>query len=267
MLRPDLPPRLGAAVMRLLEKDREARFPNADAVAEELTVAAQELAAMRAGSSEPVPSAGVHPLRATQEHAPTLLVPRAARPEPEAEPSRRASVFSRAGVPLLLSLAVAAVVTGMVLQGIGEENRLRGSAEQQPATATELEAPRERAKRAESGGSQQSTAPAIAPAAGGDAAPTPETSRLQEGVQPSSQRRTVGGAVTFAITPPEASRQAIVRVDGLVRGPATGSVHTLRPGEHRIEILADGFAPLVLVVDSRPGDGGRSRLELEMTRE
>ena len=73
--------------------------------------------------------------------------------------------------------------------------------------------------------------------------------------------------VTFSVTPPEASRAAVVRVDGLVRGPARSSLLTLQPGEHRIEVLADGFAPAVLLVDSRPQAGESSRLEVTMTPE
>jgi hypothetical protein len=77
----------------------------------------------------------------------------------------------------------------------------------------------------------------------------------------------VGGAVTFVVAPAAAARRAVVKVDGLVRGPAAGSLLTLRPGEHRVEIVAEGFAPLLLRLESRPGGGAPDRLEVTLQEE
>jgi hypothetical protein len=104
------------------------------------------------------------------------------------------------------------------------------------------------------------------PTASRDAATSGEA-RSPAAAGSSPRRMQVGGAVTFVVAPAAAARRAVVKVDGLVRGPAAGSLLTLRPGEHRVEIVAEGFAPLLLRLESRPGGGAPDRLEVTLQEE
>ena len=77
----------------------------------------------------------------------------------------------------------------------------------------------------------------------------------------------VGGIVTFRITPAEAADRAVVRIDGLVRGLASGSMMTLRPGPHEIEVVAKGFETEKIAVESRADVAGASELEVTLRRQ
>src|SRR5690606_21357304 len=69
---------------------------------------------------------------------------------------------------------------------------------------------------------------------------------------PAVAARQVGTVVSFTVAPAPAAADAVVKVDGVVRGPAAGSQVVLRPGERRVEILAPGYRPLAFLVDARP---------------
>jgi hypothetical protein len=177
-----------------------------------------------------------------------------------------------AGLALLVLAGVAATaVTAFLLGQIGDDGLARvggsraGVAEDAvPSTVREpTQGPAEPANAPDTGaggpeGTGDGNLEPVAPP------PADDVEAVRNGV--AIPRRVVSGAITFAILPLEAANRAAVRIDGLPRGPASGSRMTLRPGEHRLEIVAEGFEPFVATLDSRPGAPSPTRIELSMRR-
>ena len=310
---PGLPVALAAAVMRLLAKDREERFPDAETLGEELRAIERELGERRERPTELRPGAAPGVLRASAGDATELAPPdgppaaaldptELARPEVASaapvEPTELAAPSAGRSGPIRRrrQVTLGAVAVFVVLLGVAVASRswrAAGTEETDPlpAAAVGEEVPPDRATPPQ--GEPRVEAPTEEPRAGGvDGAPPVESAtegpqgglvdevptasrdaatsgeaRSPAAAGSSPRRMQVGGAVTFVVAPAEAARRAVVKVDGLVRGPAAGSLLTLRPGEHRIEIVAEGFAPLLLDVESRPGGGDPSRLEVTMREE
>ena len=310
---PGLPVALAAAVMRLLAKDREERFPDAETLGEELRAIERELGERRERPTELRPGAAPGVLRASAGDATELAPPdgppaaaldptELARPEVASaapvEPTELAAPSAGRSGPIRRrrQVTLGAVAVFVVLLGVAVASRwwrAPGTEESEPLSAAAVgeEVPPDRATPPQ--GEPRVEAPTEEPRAGGvDGAPPVESAtegpqgglvdevptasrdaatsgeaRSPAAAGSSPRRMQIGGAVTFVVAPAEAARRAVVKVDGLVRGPAAGSLLTLRPGEHRVEIVAEGFAPLVLHVESRPGGGDPSRLEVTMREE
>jgi serine/threonine-protein kinase len=274
-VRPDLPPRLAGVIMRLLAKPREERFPSAAALGEELASLERDLfqgerstAAFPWSATVPIPSAAPHDgvphasaAAPPEVRAESLLM---ATPRP-----RRARWIAVLALPVLLAAAGLGIAV------------LRWSREPAPEPAAGAadevrDAPRAlsgaappdivaRADRAEAGeGVPEEGPPGTAAASGGRVAVEPPPP-AEPDAEP--QAALVAGAIMFEIAPPDAANRAVVKVDGLVRGPAVGSVVMLTPGRRRIEIIARGFAPHLMVVESRPDPGLPARLAVTMRQQ
>ncbi|HUP25778.1 MAG TPA: serine/threonine-protein kinase [Thermoanaerobaculia bacterium] len=249
-LRPQVPPRLVSAISRLLAKDREQRFESGEALVEELAAIERELADMRDRPTMIVP----------EEIAPSPAPPVESAGAPVVPATRRWwLVGGLAAAALLVSGAV--FVGASVLRwlddrrdGTPSESSTVGR-DEDAARGDEEEAAEEPAQPAQETREDQATASGDQGRAGG-----------VEDEEVATPRRVVGSTITFHVSPPEAALVAQVRVDGLPRGPASGSLMTLRPGQHRVELLAAGFEPVVVEVDSRSGTASPTRLELSMRR-
>jgi serine/threonine-protein kinase len=290
---PGLPPALAAAVMRLLAKDREERFPDAETLGEELRAIERKLGERRERSTKLRPAAAPAAPRSSAgdatELAPPDGEPAAERVAPSAGRSgpirrrRRATLGAAVALVVLLGVAVTSrwwrapgteESDPLPAAAVGEEvppDRGATSPQGEPRVVAPTEQPQigvvDGAPPVESAteGPQAGLVDEV-PTASRDAATSGEA-RSPAAAGSSPRRMQVGGAVTFVVAPAAAARRAVVKVDGLVRGPAAGSLLTLRPGEHRVEIVAEGFAPLLLRLESRPGGGAPDRLEVTLQEE
>jgi hypothetical protein len=77
--------------------------------------------------------------------------------------------------------------------------------------------------------------------------------------------RPVGEVIIVQVFPTDA-HQPVLRDNGLVRGPATSSGISLRPGRHRLEILAKGFETATLLVESRSDQSSPTELSVTLQR-
>jgi hypothetical protein len=222
---PGVPPRLAAAVDRLLAKDRDQRFPSAEALVEEL--------------------AGIERERAEARHASTLALTRdVAAPRAEATVSRRRWLAAAAGLVAVVVLGTGAPMAARWLRAVLDDDPTIANELQEGSGRTEVDTRSDSSTADESEAERQLATP--------------------QPLDPEPARRRVATAVTFAIAPPEAAERAVVKVDGLVRGPAAGSLVTLRPGPHRLEIVAEGFEPLTVEVEAGAGTDAPGRLELTL---
>jgi hypothetical protein len=260
-LRPQVPSRLVSAISRLLAKDREQRFESGEALVEELDAIERELAEMRDRPTMIVPG----------EIAPSLPAPVESAGAPVVPATRTWwLVGGMAAAALLVSGAV--FVGASVLRWL--DHRAEGALSVSSTVVRDEDAVRGREEEAaeepaqpaqETREDHATTAP---PVRAGDATSGGDQGRAGgvEDVEVGAPRRVVGSTITFNVSPPEAALVAQVRVDGLPRGPASGSLMTLRPGQHRVELVAAGFEPVVVEVDSRSGTASPTRLELSMRR-
>ena len=273
--RPDLPARLVAAVMRLLAKQPAERFESAAALGEELAAIERAL-----GDASDV---RIDPMQPPDE-APTLVVaattpattqtrvlpPTVLKMEPpptrieaaspptriesapvhDVPPSRviaprRGKGLALAAVTLLLIVAGGIGVMSWRASDVSEMDALPAAASQ-PATHTTSASPAPERSSSQSPATHvEAVAPDIAEEPGTDA-------------------RIVSGNVIFEISPSAAARDAVAMIDGLPRGPATGSTTLLNPGRHVIEIVAPGFQRERIVVESRPEVAGPTQLAVTL---
>lgn len=282
-LRPDLPPRLSNAVMKLLAKSPDERFPTADALRDELEAIERELEAAAGLPTAVLPEAGA-PTRlvAREEPSPRTVLAdesRAHRPRPADAAARSRSTTARSSRSrrrwavlvgsIVLLLAGGATVATFVhrAQGNGEAGLVSPTHDETPGIPGNSTPPMTSTDGDEAGAARGADDAGSVSDPGASTMPSdePDTADLDE--YASSPRRQVAGALTFEITPDEAARRAVVIVDGLARGPAVGSLVTLQPGEHRVEIRAEGFTSLTFVAEVRPGAAAPSRVDLVMERE
>ncbi len=260
-IRPDLPPRLCSAVMRLLAKDPEERFPSGEALADELRIIEDDLAAgvpSVSGISHPAARSSLRePVAAGPETDDTRKTPAPSLVTPGAKHSRRGlwllgAIFAPALLALLLILFWGSWFDG-------------GSTLPDDLTTT-----------GQAAGQKAAEPPEVLAGTTLDPETTESTSQKQsderfsgaevgDGATHSEVVREVGTALTFRLIPAEAADGAVVKVDGIVRGPAAGSVITLSPGQRRIEIVALGFEPTTLLVMARSG-ASENELTLTMSR-
>lgn len=282
-LRPDLPPRLSNAVMRLLAKTPDERFPTADALRDELEAIERELEATAGLPTAALPAAGAP----TRLEAPTEPLPRTvladehrvhrSRPADAAARSRRTTARSsrsrRRWMGLVGSivflLAGGATVATFVyrVQGSGEVGPVSPTPAETPATPGNSASPVPSTDGDEAGAARGADDAGRVSDPGASATPSDESGTTDVDEHASLPRRRVAGALTFDISPDEAARSAVVIIDGLARGPAVGSLVTLQPGEHRVEVRADGFTPLTFVAEAHPGATAPSRVVLVMERD
>ncbi|HVS33045.1 MAG TPA: protein kinase [Thermoanaerobaculia bacterium] len=245
-LRPDLPPRLTATVMRLLEKDPGGRFASAGELRD-------ELARIERGLDDA--PAAVTAVTAS-EPAPTPRLDRAA-------PMLRVDASEPQSARKGKAVAIAAVATLVLLGGVsatiihfGFPGKDRPSVERkmpvEPVTDSTPVPPADVATKEE-------------PPAG-DRSQATITNARPEPVDQGPAPRIVGGMVTFRVRPEDAAAGAVVKIDGLVRGLAAGSAMTLRPGRHEIVITAPGFMLETIVVDARGGSSTPTEIDVVMTR-
>jgi len=248
-LRPDLPPRLCATVMRLLAKDPSQRFATAGELAAELETIAGNLPATPASAPPRSVSAQTAPPGFTAAVTATAPVSMGDAAEREAPRPRRVPwLWLGAGIVGFILIAVVAGVLVLFLKT------------RPPAPSTTASPPTSPLPVFPSPAAA-SPPPTVAPSVpfvAPRAAPTVEATAAVE-------RRAVGGSLVLHVLPPAAEASAVLKVDGLVRGPAAGSVHFLTPGEHRIEVTARGFAAYVLDVRADAG-APVTELRVELAR-
>jgi serine/threonine protein kinase len=277
-LRPDLPPRLAGAVMRLLSRERDQRFPTAAALAEELAAIERELGDSWGPIAATPPVAPAATIRGNDSmHAagteaistsPGAVPPTIQLEAPSAEANRARGTPNRSAasqqtaatnaVPRRM-VAIIALAAMLLAGGVFMTARWRGidaGARDAPFPARVIE------QEGAVNGQSDDLSPAVEP---GQPAERSETAaRL---VEPSrEEHQIVGGIVTFRISPPDAAESAVAKIDGLVRGLAAGSMMTLRPGRHRIEIIAAGYEPVELLVESRADGGATTELAVRLER-
>ena len=289
-LRPRLPPRLAAAVARLLAKDREERFPNGESLVAELAEIERELAAMAHAPTLRDP-ARIAPSALPDGHAEpagAAIAGEPLAPERVVEVVRDVARHNSLSVPgrrwLLTGLgAIVLIALGALVVAAWVLPRIRGLDGAKVSSTSDGDAPPlERALEPPppvvSGEARDSTRDRPSSVEEGEANSEPLSQPGYERSAAATDRRdveaeevvsvrVVGLAVTFAISPPAAASRAVLKVDGLVRGPAAASLVTLRPGEHRLEILAEGYEPLVVLVEARPDPAASTRLDLSMVKE
>lgn len=231
-LRPDLPPRLSAAVMRLLSKNRDERFASASAVGAELELVERELGSAPAVAAADAPTliVNVPTTPGTTQHVlpPATMRQDVITPATYVEAPRGRSTAKRG--------LTTAVVVVMLVAGGGyawwkarvDQNAAHTVAEPQPSAAV--------------------TPPPIPARSETVVAAVPAT--VTEAESAREARRVVGNAISVEVSPSEVSADAIVKVDGLVRGLA-GSLMTLKPGPHAIEVVAPGYEPTLIEVEAR----------------
>jgi eukaryotic-like serine/threonine-protein kinase len=267
-LRPDLPPRLTAAVMRLLAKDAGERFASAGELRDELAgietdLASDPAAVTEVAATEPAPTLrldaaaptlrlGVSqaPTQRIDDEAPTLRVD-AREPRP-----RRKGRAVAIGAVVTLGLLGGTTAT-IIHFGFPGEDRpsVERTVPEEPATDRVPVLPVDVATKEE---------PPVGDVVGRSTATT--TDARPEPVDSGPAPRIVGGVVTFRVRPEDAATSAVVRVDGLVRGLASGSAMTVRPGRHEIVITSPGFRSETIVVDARAGSSAPTEIEVVMTR-
>lgn len=269
-LRPDLPPRLSAAVMRLLAKQPDDRFPSAAALGAELAAIERELpiapqhAAVLPPTLHKDPSllptmnaaAPIAPtLQSAAPIAPTLqsgapIAPIAPTLQVDAPPPARAR---RAG-------ALAVILPLLLLLGGGAGVYYWVKSPRQP------DAPVEQRVTKANPPVTASSAPAVETTTSSpvtDLQPL-SSSAVSSAPPDGGNVRVVGGLVSFRVTPRDAAERAVVKVDGLVRGMALDSVHTLRPGRHDIEIVAEGYVTEKLTVEARDDGSASETVDVAM---
>lgn len=260
---PDVPQPLAAVTSRLLAKDRDKRFASADELAGELARIEQQfdLGDQRATVSRPEAIATAQVRGASES---TVLGAGSAAHRSERRSGRQRRPLAVASLALLLLIGGATVV--------GVLKWASPAGDDPPSSAADTMVTPER------GESESSVSPepgAVSPIgeSGPEAAVVGESTESPDVVPGSDPpatkeavppRQIVGRALTFAIAPPDAARRAVVKVDELVRGPAAGSLVSLQPGLHRIEIVAEGFAPVAMLVESRTEVESPSRLTVAM---
>jgi hypothetical protein len=272
-LQPGLPPRLVAAVMRLLAKERQVRWDDAEALDGELAAIERDLARADEEGTVLLPAAASGPEDSSPRSPALAAPPPAVTADPTApagpgKPSplwggRRWRILPSALLLAILLAAAGWVTSRLVWNGPpGPPATERNEAEGQARPSAAQPGSGHPGPTTESGGTagslpaEEEPPPAQAPVAG---SPPPRPA--------GGTRRTVGVGVSFEVRPAAAAAHAVVKVDGLVRGPATGSLLTLRPGIHRLEILAPGYAPWTLEVEARPDAGAAGPLEVTLERE
>jgi serine/threonine protein kinase len=245
-LRPDLPERLSAAVMRLLAKEPDQRFPNAAALGEELMAVERALAEPRPSPSfeppplpEPTPRTEPPPLTEPAPLSPVVAV------------RRRRGTTAAALITLLVLLAGVAAIGYRAIDWSPETTTTSTVAGQNSTFS--IEPP--------SIGGSTTVADTVesTTTAGGTSTETASTATVTE-----PTATVVGGVLTVRVFPPDAAGRAVVKIDGLVRGLASGSVMTLRPGRHELEVVAEGFEPAKLLIESRDEPSAPGEVEVRL---
>lgn len=260
---PHVPQPLATVVSRLLAKERDERFASADELTEELARIERQLDGSDPGATV-ARSGGSPPATVSGASESTVLGAGRATRTGDAFPSGRRrgrSVAALATVLLTVAVTVGAVFLWSNQAGdespptsadpvvTPEAEETEASVGPDPGVVTPVEQNDRATAVVEEPTETPDVIPDIDPPTDEEAAP---------------QRRLVGRALIFAIAPPDAARRAVVKVDELVRGPAAGSLVSLQPGLHRIEIVAEGFAPVAMLVESRTEVESPSRLTVAM---
>lgn len=258
-IRPDLPPRLSAAVMRLLAKQPDDRFPSAAALAAELAAIERELPIAPQPAAELPPTlhkdgSFLPTMNAASPIAPTLqsaasippVAPtlQSAEPAPPIPPTLHVDA---APPPRRRRIGVAAVILPLLLL-FGGGAGIYYYVKKPPQPDARVEQP---ATKEDTPGTTSTRPHAVTTTtAPVDVQPLSSTT---VSTTAESSAQIVGGLVSFRVTPQDAAERAVVKVDGLVRGMALDSVHTLRPGRHDIDIVAEGYVAEKLLVEARDG--------------
>lgn len=254
---PSVPGPLAQLVMQLLARERDARVQSAEALGEALARIERELGRQHESAHEDG-SPGTTPA------APEVATgARAARPDKAGETSiDRAvgrDVWRLVARAVVLVLSATLVVVG-VHRWLDTRRVGDGPAAAPPAVTTSAGA---RLDQGDAGG----TGTVLQSADQADTSTGEhDIERMDHPVADPlvGAERVVGSAVTFVLAPAAAASVAVVKVDGIVRGPATGSLVSLRPGVRRVELTADGFEPLTVLVNSQPGAATPTALTLTM---
>lgn len=272
-IRPALPARLASAVMRLLAKEPAERFPTADALDQELGAIEKELAASTLPTPTVVSAAAEPTVMERQPSAAGVREPGVEEDggdrlgEPPAE-----SAFSL-GPALRDSSSRWAVLAGAALLALGISATLLWSpwsgepegGTSQTSAVDGTAVPHGVGTRPDS--DRETKAPETeAPGIPDETVRPPSSTGRDRNESAEPAPREVSGAVIFHVTPAEAADQAVLKVDGLVRGPAANSLVTLSPGLHRLDIVAAGFEPVTLLVRARQRNG-TSELPVRMTEQ
>ncbi|HUO83181.1 MAG TPA: serine/threonine-protein kinase [Gammaproteobacteria bacterium] len=258
---PHVPQPLATVVSRLLAKERDERFASADELAGELARIEQQfdLSDPRATVSRPD---GISSATVSGAFDSTVLgaggVTRSGDPFPAGRGRRLASLTA-------VLLIVGVTVAGVFLWSnyTGDESPASSADTMVTPEAEESESSVGPDPGATSSIEQNNSAAAVVekPTETSDVVPEFDPPETEEATPP---HRLVGRALIFTVAPPDAARRAVVKVDELVRGPAAGSLVSLQPGLHRIEIVAEGFAPVAMLVESRTEIDSPSRLTVAM---
>jgi serine/threonine-protein kinase len=265
-LRPDLPERLSAAVMRLLAKEKEDRFPTAAALGEELAAIERELVTLDSAARpsglvpDQAPTFIVAPPPDSVAQAPTMLqnVPRTVVEGSSAiPPTRQLDLGVAPRRSKGRGLAVVAVLLLATLGALYAVSRWRGRERVQPEVSAPLQPPAQGVPRSEV------VVPPTVTATQQTESVAPATSTATESVV--EEYRPVGEVIIVQVFPTDA-HQPVLRDNGLVRGPATSSGISLRPGRHRLEILAKGFETATLLVESRSDQSSPTELSVTLQR-
>lgn len=251
-LRPDLPPRLASAVMRLLEKEPEQRFATAGDLREELAKIEGEpfaVAVEPATITLPATRPSIEPDTLAQGGTTTVQV------ATEIVPDRRRRMGLATAIIVLIALS------GVGTAGVFGFAKWREHAESSGGERSAIERSND-----ETTAGTAADPPTVETRGEDTMSETAAVSIRTETIEPApAPARTVGTVVTFRIQPNEAAASAVVKIDGLVRGMAQGSAMTLRPGRHEIVITSPGFAAETLLVDARDS-GAPTELEIGMRR-
>jgi serine/threonine protein kinase len=268
--RPDAPPRLAAAVAKLLAKDANDRFQSADALVDELTAIEREHVAepARPDAESPMPAeAQLEPTIAATVVGHTPKPSATSRPDPHAGAAHTSAAPARRDSPIAALAIVIALLAAAGLAGLGfwwvggadTNATARSAPDGSPGTVATAASPTPAPGQPDTPADRQVATPLDRADATPPVRPPPEPPAETPAATPPDAAdarppsRVVGRAVSFTVTPAGAAQVAVVKVDGLVRGPAARSVITLLPGRHQIEIVAAGYEPNVLLVESQAG--------------
>jgi serine/threonine protein kinase len=237
-IRTDLPPRLTAAVMKLLEKDRERRFPSAAALRDELAAVEREMDSSSATTLVAPTPPTIAATTAQADLPPTIMA------APPAARKRVPVVAVGALLAVLLAGGTAAVYfrrnEPVTDSSLGKrQTPQNGTASSRPEPERQLPS------------TETTVAVPVIPVTSTSPAQSEET-----------DQRPVGEVVVFKVSPPAAAAAAFVTIDGIPRGYAREVVQNLLPGAHRVRITASGFDPVSFEVLAQ--SGGPSEIQVDM---